>query len=110
MEGNRVPCHKPAGSLRSRDSEPCLCLAASPWTSLCGDSGDAHQCELMLLGSGDSERLGHQAAGLAPGTHPWSSLGYHEAPGVVRIRTQAQVGGDDGDSRSSSGGLSHSCP
>lgn len=68
------------------------------------------KCELMLLGSGDSERLGHQAAGLAPGTHPWSSLGYHEAPGVVRIRTQAQVGGDDGDSRSSSGGLSHSCP
>lgn len=99
-------CREPSlQRLRALPLPGCVTLDQSLW-GLWG----CPQCELMLLGSGDSERLGHQAAGLAPGTHPWSSLGYHEAPGVVRIRTQAQVGGDDGDSRSSSGGLSHSCP
>lgn len=67
-------------------------------------------CELTPLGPGDSERLVHQAAGLATGTRAWGSLGYHEDPGVVRIRTQVQDGGDDGDSRRGSGGIRHSCP
>lgn len=74
MEGDRVPCCKPAGSLSSRDSEPCLCLAASPRASLCGDSGAAHQHPLTPLPVARKQGWLHELLTLAGAQSPFTTL------------------------------------